>query len=279
LARSEVTDVLMSFFYSFEFGHNVSVSSYGELKYRQQRHLRVHATARAWFQDVIDRHFGREHGLLGNSKLHDFREAVGVVADLSQNYHTFDELECRDLKATLAGMQGRQPGRVRLSTFYNATTYTRWAFTEGKELLHSLGALDDTDPRNPSVVIPNYAMSRSNCLDASHLFSICCRNSCEGMMGHLEAELASDGADPEEIAALIGQLPSESVEAPRTLPQSLLSRLDEIAVHHGGRVPIHGRLFAQWMHHAYPLECPYPHEQGLSPQTSAEWKSVAGAGA
>merc|ERR1712203_151284 len=30
------------------------------------------------------------------------------------------------------------------------------------------------------------------------------------------------------------------------------------ATRHGGHVPIHGRLFAQWMHFAFPLECPYP---------------------
>merc|ERR1719440_2157770 len=27
-------------------------------------------------------------------------------------------------------------------------------------------------------------------------------------------------------------------------------------------VPLHGRLFAQWMHHVYPRECPYPHLSG-----------------
>jgi len=42
-------------------------------------------------------------------------------------------------------------------------------------------------------------------------------------------------------------------------------------------VPLHGRLFAQWMHHAYPLECPYPHEQGTTnPQTPAEWSRQTG---
>ncbi len=29
-----------------------------------------------------------------------------------------------------------------------------------------------------------------------------------------------------------------------------------------GRVPLHGRLFAQWMHHVFPRECPYPHVAG-----------------
>merc|ERR1719189_1114442 len=39
-------------------------------------------------------------------------------------------------------------------------------------------------------------------------------------------------------------------------------RLNEIATNHAGLVPLHGRLFAQWLHHAYPRECPFPHTVG-----------------
>jgi hypothetical protein len=51
---------------------------------------------------------------------------------------------------------------------------------------------------------------------------------------------------------------SDTVSGPRELPAPLRSRLDEIAGRHGGRVPLHSRLFAQWMHYAFPNECPYP---------------------
>merc|ERR1719401_708419 len=57
-------------------------------------------------------------------------------------------------------------------------------------------------------------------------------------------------------------MPSSTVPADRELHPILVARLEEIAKHHGGRVPLHGRLFAQWMHHAYPRECPYPHLSG-----------------
>merc|ERR1712048_1223009 len=30
----------------------------------------------------------------------------------------------------------------------------------------------------------------------------------------------------------------------------------------GGLVPLHGRLFAQWLHYAFPRECPFPHRSG-----------------
>merc|ERR1719277_127242 len=67
---------------------------------------------------------------------------------------------------------------------------------------------------------------------------------------------------------------SSSVIAPRVLPKSLWSRLEEIADRHGGVIQIHGRLFAQWMHHAFPRECPFPHVSGTTnPLTPDEFES------
>merc|ERR1719254_276938 len=61
------------------------------------------------------------------------------------------------------------------------------------------------------------------------------------------------------------------------LSETLLQRLNEIAEIHGGSVQLHGRLFAQWMHHAFPRECPYPHVSGTTnPQTPDEWLESTG---
>jgi len=58
------------------------------------------------------------------------------------------------------------------------------------------------------------------------------------------------------------------------MPKILMQRLTEIAARYDGQVPLHGRLFAQWMHHAYPRECPYPHISGTTqPQTVKEYKA------
>merc|ERR1719311_1552987 len=63
--------------------------------------------------------------------------------------------------------------------------------------------------------------------------------------------------------------------APRELPPSLIARLDEIAAEHSGTVPLHGRLFAQWLHHAFPRECPYPHLSGTTnPLNPDEWEAA-----
>merc|ERR1719245_2897961 len=72
-------------------------------------------------------------------------------------------------------------------------------------------------------------------------------------------------------------MPSDTVAAPRNLSSALLGRLAQVAESNDGVVPIHGRLFAQWMHHAFPRECPYPHEAGTtSPQTPDEWMRGTG---
>merc|ERR1719326_2864567 len=44
----------------------------------------------------------------------------------------------------------------------------------------------------------------------------------------------------------------------KAIDQSLSEKLHAIAARRGGGVPLHGRLFAQWLHFAFPHECPYP---------------------
>mmetsp|Transcript_62126 Transcript_62126/g.201462 ORF Transcript_62126/g.201462 Transcript_62126/m.201462 type:complete len:562 (+) Transcript_62126:226-1911(+) len=209
----------------------------------------------------------------------DFAETSRMVEDIGEEYYKFNDMECLELKSTLRGMEGKKPGRVRLAHFYSKALYSHWRFTEKADYLRVLGALDESDPQSPHVIVSNYIMARPNCLEASHLYAICCRNECEDMMGHLETNIGSATAPPKRIAELVAALssPSDSVGAPRTLSDALLSRLDQVAASNGGVVPLHGRLFAQWMHHAYPRECPYPHEVGsTSPQTPDEWMSQTG---
>merc|ERR1719386_202445 len=75
---------------------------------------------------------------------------------------------------------------------------------------------------------------------------------------------------------------SKVIEAVETMPQAPVitderrGQLAEIAGLHGGEVPVHGRLFAQWLHFVFPHECPYPHMGGLSPKTQEQWRAQVG---
>merc|ERR1719460_2769934 len=97
------------------------------------------------------------------------------------------------------------------------------------------------------------------------------------MMGQLEREIAAPEATPTQIIGLVSGMSSSTMEAPRNLPTKLVNRLDDAAAQHGGTVQLHGRLFAQWLHHAYPRECPFPHVTGsITPVTPDEWMEEHG---
>ena len=122
------------------------------------------------------------------------------------------------------------------------------------------------------MIVPNYVTSQPNCLNSSHFYAICCRNECEDLMTQIETEVGGPQADPGQVAQIVARLPSDTVQAPRELSEALVTRLSLVATSNDGVVPLHGRLFAQWMHNAFPRECPYPHERSTrSPITPDEW--------
>merc|ERR1719362_2421608 len=221
--------------------------------------------AKAWVQDLrptLD--FVQRARLNPFASQGDFHRVAEVVHELGHRFGAFQNLECQALKQTLVDMEHRGSGRVLLSKFYSGIDDRDWPFIESVEYLRNLGALDDNDPRRPSVIIPNFLSSPSNCLAPSSFYSVCCIDECEGLLAHVELMVAEPSATADRLVEVVSKLESDTVEAPRTLSLEQLSRLDEIAAFHGGRVPLHGRLFAQWMHHVYPRECRFPHVAGTT---------------
>merc|ERR1719203_363032 len=152
-------------------------------------------------------------------------------------------------------------GRMSLANFHQNALNGGWS-KEGADYLRDVGALDESDPQRPTVVIPNYLGIRANCLATSSFYKVCCIDECESLMMQLENKIAAPSGAPQKILSVISTTSSDTVDIPRNLSETLLGRLNDIAAQHGGNVPLHGRLFAQWMHHAYPSECPYPFEAG-----------------
>jgi len=205
----------------------------------------------------------------------DFPAATRVVEEIGEKYGPFNDGLCHDLKNTLMHIEEGQNGLVPLTSFYAEGVKGSWNFSETADYLRDLGALDES---KNSVIIPNYVSSRPNCLTASTIYMVCCRNECESMLAHLEQELSTSSAVPGRIVELIETLPSDTVATPRKLSDTLIQGLGEIAVENDGWVSLHSKSFATWMHQAYPRECPRPHSPGssLGPQTPDEWlKDVA----
>merc|ERR1719336_458385 len=206
------------------------------------------------------------------SQLRSFGDHVSSMQEFGHRLATFQNLECQQLKDQLVEMDDDGTGRVPLSRFYQGGLKGEWQFTESVEYLRHIGALDDTNPKRMSVVIPNYIQSQSNCIAGSSFYSVCCFDECEGLLGQVEREVGRPSALPKQIATVVSNLQSDTVYAPRNLSSALLGRLNEIARFHSGEVPLHGRLFAQWMHHAYPRECRFPHVIGATNRMSPdEW--------
>jgi len=196
-----------------------------------------------------------------------------IVEEIAERHGRWQDQDCHVLKGMLMDLEMPGTGRVRLEDFYrNRLDNASWNFVESEPYLRQLGALDETDAKQKSVIITNYLTSPANCVSSSKFYSVCCIDQCEQFLGALEQHVSAPSATASQIVEFISALPSDTVQAPRVLPTSLTQRLEGIAALHNGRVPLHGRLFAQWMHHAYPHECPYPHMSGTTnPLTQEKW--------
>jgi hypothetical protein len=202
----------------------------------------------------------------------DFSSLAKIVKAVGEEFGSFQDTECRQLKDALTKKEYSGSGRVKISDFYRPTPGQAWQFEESVPYLRQLGALDESNPNAMSVIIPNYLHSQTNCIASSGYYSVCCKDECESLFGRIEEKIAGPEATPAAIVAIIENMATATFDGSRKLSPKMLQYLDGIASTHQGSVPLHGRLFAQWMHHAYPRECPYPHKSGTTrQQTSDEW--------
>jgi len=265
VTESEAKTVLDTYMIAYIIGEELSNMT---LNYAQQLHTHMPEMFLAWkdtqkFLDEVRMNVTKDAVQLDFASLAKVAEAVG------ERYGSFQDFECRDLKDKLVKMEYRGTGRVQLADFYKPAVSGgagAWQFQESAGYLRQLGLLDESDPTKPSVLIANYIQSQTNCIASSGFYSVCCKNECEDLLGHLEKIIGASEASPATISALVTHLPSSTVAAQK-LSDNLLQRLNEIASSNKGMVPLHGRLFAQWMHHVYPRECSYPHISGTTVAT------------
>mmetsp|Transcript_20930 Transcript_20930/g.48622 ORF Transcript_20930/g.48622 Transcript_20930/m.48622 type:complete len:561 (-) Transcript_20930:9-1691(-) len=202
-------------------------------------------------------------------KEYSFQEAAQIIEDLAQGYGKWQNMECRQMKDQLMGLDLDGTGRVPLSSFYSQPETADYQFTESVDYLRQIGALDEAEGSKPLVRIANYMTGPSNCIASSSYYSVCCLSDCEGLMNDLEGKVRAPTASPEQLLSLVGNL---SAAADRPLAQGLEEKLRSISDRHGGSVPLHGRLFAQWMHFAFPSECPFPQvSEDAAALTPSHW--------
>jgi len=202
-----------------------------------------------------------------------FQDLVRMAGRVSEEFGPWSNHECHEMKDQLMQWDVHGSGRVKLADFYRKSQDGAWQFTEQSEYLRQLGALDESSPSlGPQVLIPNYITGLSNCITSAPYYSICCLNECDQIYQNLEALIPASPTSPGEIIKAVETMPQSS-----EISAQLRTKLDEVAHIHSGNVPLHGRLVAQWLHFAFPHECPYPHEAGtISPKTPSEWRAERG---
>eukprot|EP00933_Yihiella_yeosuensis_P060945 TRINITY_DN63751_c0_g1_i1.p1 TRINITY_DN63751_c0_g1~~TRINITY_DN63751_c0_g1_i1.p1 ORF type:complete len:595 (+),score=137.77 TRINITY_DN63751_c0_g1_i1:112-1896(+) len=208
------------------------------------------------------------HGHAGGNAMssqYSFDDAHAIVGGITKSFASFWESECTTMKEQLVAMDTHRTGRIPLSKFYGTGLDADWRFGESEQYLRELGALDETGSGGKQVVIPNYIQAASNCIVTTSHYMVCCQNDCNSIMSDIEAAVAAATADPAHLLEIVGNMTSMTSfedESTPSLDSTMKTQLHSIAEAHGGRVPIHGRLFMQWLHYAFPRECPFPHLSG-----------------
>lgn len=210
---------------------------------------------------------GRAQAALGQYSFDDAHDAVG---DITRTFASFWENECQLIKESLVAIDKRGTGRVSLKDFYGANADGEWRFGESEAYLRELGALDESSPwLGKQVIIPNYLQGASNCIVSTKHYLVCCVHECEAVLNEVEDAVGAPVAAPEQILPLVGNMTNFDDEPPK-IDDALRTQLLRIAETHGGNVPLHGRLFAQWLHYVFPRECPFPHKAGVHKAVSPQ---------
>jgi hypothetical protein len=204
-----------------------------------------------------------------------YKHMETLIERISEQFGAFQDLECRQLKHRLLEMEELDSGRVKLSDFYKTGVVYKSHFKESVEDLRGQGALDENQAGEPRVIVANYIASPTNCLAHTGFYSICCVNECEGILARIETEIAAPAATPQRILDIVQSISTATVSG-GVISESLVHRLGQVATRQGGKITLHGRLFAQWLHLLFPRECPYPHaaSSNVSPLSASEWMKI-----
>merc|ERR1719198_1804001 len=90
-------------------------------------------------------------------------------------------------------------------------------------------------------------------------------------MNEIEHAVRAPAASADRLLSIVSNISTATVDAPRKIPRALSQKLHEVAASQGVDVALHGRLFSQWLHFAFPNECAYPHTEAAGVTTAYEW--------
>jgi hypothetical protein len=230
--------------------------------------------------EFTQQHLHKQSGSAAFALGHSFDDVHKAVGGITRTFASYWEAECQMIKSSLVALDKTGTGRVALADFYGANSDGNWRFGESEAYLRELGALDESSAwRGKQVIIPNYLLGASNCIVTTPHYLVCCVNECESILNEIEDASGAPTAVPDDVLSLVSGMADFNDDPPK-VGRALCEQLHRIAETHGGRVPLHGRLFAQWLHYVFPRECPFPHKAGsfsaLAPKEFGEYLASDG---
>jgi hypothetical protein len=83
----------------------------------------------------------------------------------------------------------------------------------------------------------------------------------------IEAALKAPTGSPDTLLSIVSNLTGSEARTSRAMLPELTEKLNDIGQLNGGQIPLHGQLFAQWLHYVEPYKCMYP----ATVSTQANW--------
>merc|ERR1719379_2962060 len=278
VSKDELTEIISSFLIVEMLEGTENKTKHIKEKKRIHRRYPHWGTTILFLKDTIGSDLFQRQGTLNpftNNEAWSFEDAARISERISEEFGSWSNHECHEMKDMLMEMDLHGTGRVKMSDFYSYSRDGAWQFLEPSEQLREAGALDESSTWiGPQVMIPNYINAMSNCITSQPYYQICCLNECDLVFQQLESQIAAPSTTTAEVIRAL----ENGIYAPTNISALHLERLAEIARVNNDQIPIYGRLFARWLHFVYPQECPYPHAAGVvKVMTQAQWKDLVGA--
>jgi len=263
LDEQEIHEILTSYLLIFERGQKVNLTD--SVSHRKYKKAMSRLPSGTWpvmvefERDAVKSYDDARRGetTTVQDSTYSFSATSSIVEKLAHGYGKWQNRECQQMKQDLMSMDTDGRGSVPLESFYSKRESGRYQFEESVEYLKAVGAIDESGAGR-RVRIANYLTGPSNCIATSTFYSVCCLNEGNAIMSELEGRLRSPTAPAQAILGALQDMSSHKRE-PLQLQSGMMQKLEGIAARHGGAVPLHGRLFAQWLHLVFPTEVPYPH--------------------
>merc|ERR1719343_2339 len=104
------------------------------------------------------------------------------------------------MTSSLARLDATGTGRVPLDVLYEQPVFRDengklvFRFAESQDNLREIGALDESVPNDPKLLISNYVLGPANCYRMASYFTYCCLSECENLMAEIERTVEGPSA-------------------------------------------------------------------------------------